>query len=63
MLFFKIFYTGGFYLGRKRIDEDLRHENITISLPKYQIILLRKIKNYNKLIQDFLVEYFEKNKM
>jgi hypothetical protein len=59
--YFLNFILGGFYLGRKRIAEELRKENITISLPAYQIVILREIKNYNKLISKLLEDYL-KNK-
>lgn len=36
-------------------------ENLTIRIPRWQIDKLREIKNYNRVIEELLEEYFNNN--
>lgn len=49
------------FMGRPPLPEDERKEQITLRLKSWVIKDLKKIENYNQLVEDLVIKYLKKN--
>ena len=47
-------------MGRKRISDDDRKENITFRLPKWLVIAIKSTPGYNLVVEEILSKFFKR---